>query len=227
MKEYQYTAKIYDPLLSVFMRPIRRKIIALVKQHKYVSVLDVCCGTGEQLKMLKQHGLEGKGIDLSEAMLAVAQQGEHKADCRLEDATQIGYGDASFGLVTTTFSLHEKKHETLYVKPKSWTSLSPTKVTRMIIIMKDLRKASCIAERITIVILLTIVLLSIPAFATAQEAEKSADQTAKELANPAGSLASLANNFSYRTFKGDLPDAGNQSALSYTFQPVLAMVMQK
>jgi len=111
MKEYHYTARVYDPLLSVFMRPIRQKIIALVKQGKYGSVLDVCCGTGEQLKMLKEHGFEGKGIDLSEAMLAVAQKGEFRVDCQLEDATQISYGDTSFELVTTTFALHEKKHE--------------------------------------------------------------------------------------------------------------------
>ena len=49
----------------------------------------------------------------------------------------------------------------------------------------------------------------------------SADETAKKLANPAGSLANLANNLSYRTYKGDLPGTQNQSAWSYTFQPVL------
>jgi len=112
MKEYHYTAKIYDPLLSPFMRPIRNKIIALVKQRQYSVILDICCGTGEQLKMLKQHGFEGKGIDLSEAMLSVANKGESKVDCTLQDATQVAYSDQSFDLVTTTFALHEKKHET-------------------------------------------------------------------------------------------------------------------
>lgn len=57
--------------------------------------------------------------------------------------------------------------------------------------------------------------------AFAQEQELSADETARKLANPAGSLANLANNLSYRTYKGDLPGAENQSAMSYTFQPVL------
>jgi hypothetical protein len=55
----------------------------------------------------------------------------------------------------------------------------------------------------------------------AQEAELSADEAAKELTNPAGSLANLANNITYRAFKGDLPDASSQYALTYTFQPVL------
>ncbi len=49
----------------------------------------------------------------------------------------------------------------------------------------------------------------------------SADETAKALANPAGSLANLANNLTYKTFKGDLPGAGDQTAVTYTFQPVL------
>jgi hypothetical protein len=57
--------------------------------------------------------------------------------------------------------------------------------------------------------------------ATAQQAKASAEETAKELANPAGSLANLANNFSYRTFKGDLPGADDQEVFTYTFQPVL------
>jgi hypothetical protein len=59
--------------------------------------------------------------------------------------------------------------------------------------------------------------------AVAQSAggEMSADAAAKALANPAGSLANLANNLTYRTFKGDLPDAGSQTAITYTFQPVL------
>jgi hypothetical protein len=62
--------------------------------------------------------------------------------------------------------------------------------------------------------------------AESKEAEKpmgeiSADDTAKALANPAGSLANLVNNLTYTTYKGDLPVAGTQTSLTYTFQPVL------
>ena len=49
----------------------------------------------------------------------------------------------------------------------------------------------------------------------------SADAIAKELANPAGSLASLKNNFEYRLYEGDLPDARDQDGWTYSFQPVL------
>jgi hypothetical protein len=57
--------------------------------------------------------------------------------------------------------------------------------------------------------------------ALAQDAGENADKVAKELSNPAGSLASLSANFQYTTFKGDLPGADDQDSFSFIFQPVL------
>jgi len=112
MQEYQYSAKFYDGILFPFIRPIRNKVIELVKQYRYKSILDVCCGTGDQLKLLKQHGYDGEGIDISDAMLRVAGEGEYKADCIHQDATQMHYDTAKFDLVMTAFALHEKEHNT-------------------------------------------------------------------------------------------------------------------
>ncbi|MEA2090995.1 MAG: class I SAM-dependent methyltransferase [Campylobacterota bacterium] len=110
MKEYEYSAKFYDKLLFPFIRPIRNKIIAIIKDYRYASILDVCCGTGDQLKLLKKHGFNGEGIDISDAMLSVAGNGIYKAECRHQDATQMHYRDAKFDLVMTAFSLHEKSY---------------------------------------------------------------------------------------------------------------------
>ncbi len=110
MKEYEYSAKFYDKLLFPFMRPIRNKIITIIKEYHFASILDVCCGTGDQLKLLKKHGFNGEGIDISDAMLSVAREGMYDADCRHQDATQMHYRDAKFDLVMTAFSLHEKSH---------------------------------------------------------------------------------------------------------------------
>jgi len=107
MEEYKY-AKLYDPLLYFFIQPIRRYILSLVEERGYTSVLDVCCGTGDQLKMLAKAGIEGEGVDLSDAMLAVAAKGKLPAKCLKEDASAMHYEDASFDLVMTTFALHEK-----------------------------------------------------------------------------------------------------------------------
>ena len=85
-----------------------------------------------------------------------------------------------------------------------------------------------IAKRLCLALLLA----ALPLPALAQESgdapatemdhqKASADAIAKELANPAGSLASLSNNFEYRDYKGDLPGADDQDGWSYSFQPVL------
>jgi hypothetical protein len=73
-----------------------------------------------------------------------------------------------------------------------------------------------IYERTTLIALLglCIVALSAP-YSHAQ----TADETARELSNPASSLASLANKFEYRWYDGDLPGAGAESGFRYIFQP--------
>lgn len=67
-------------------------------------------------------------------------------------------------------------------------------------------------------IILAIVLLgAIPAYAE----EQSADQVAKELANPNTPLASLRFKLQYRTYEGDLDGADDQNGTTVVFQPVL------
>ena len=112
MEAYQHSAKFYDRILFPFIRPIRNRVISLVRKYRYSTILDVCCGTGDQLKLLKQHGFNGEGIDISNAMLNVARKGKPKADCFHQDATQMQYENAKFDLVMTAFALHEKEHET-------------------------------------------------------------------------------------------------------------------
>ncbi len=112
MEEYQYSAKFYDRLLYPFIRAIRLRVIRVVKKYKYKTILDVCCGTGDQLKLLQTHGFEGEGIDISDAMLSIAQKGEVKANCKHQDAAKMDYEDTKFQLVMTAFALHEKDHDT-------------------------------------------------------------------------------------------------------------------
>jgi len=112
MPEYYYSARFYDRLLSPFLTPIRRRVLALVRKHRFERILDVCCGTGDQLKLLKKYGIDGVGVDLSEAMLSVARQGDPAADCILEDATRMHYEEGRFDLVMAAFALHEKDHDT-------------------------------------------------------------------------------------------------------------------
>ena len=60
---------------------------------------------------------------------------------------------------------------------------------------------------------------SVPEF-TEEQQGKSADEVAKELANPNNSLASLTFKNQFRWYTGDLPNADDQSNYTLLFQPV-------
>lgn len=64
--------------------------------------------------------------------------------------------------------------------------------------------------------------LAAPAFAQ----EKSADEVARELANPNNSLASLTFKNQYRLYTGDLPGADDQGNYTLLFQPVFPFSME-
>ena len=104
-------ADIYDFLLYPFINPIRKKILYLAEKYKYKSILDVCCGTGNQLKLLKSKGFNVSGIDLSDNMLKVAEKGVNAVKCFKEDAEAMSFKSKSFDMVMTTFALHEKTAE--------------------------------------------------------------------------------------------------------------------
>lgn len=107
MEEYSI-APFYDLLLYPFVAKLRHRLLDICRENNYSKILDVCCGTGDQLKLLQKHGFEAHGVDLSEKMLQVSRKGPYKPICRFEDATSMSYPDHSFPMAMTTFALHEK-----------------------------------------------------------------------------------------------------------------------
>jgi hypothetical protein len=66
---------------------------------------------------------------------------------------------------------------------------------------------------------LLVAVLTLVCFQGAYADDRTADEIAKDLSNPATPTSSLGNNFEYKAFKGDLPGAEDQESWSYTFQP--------
>lgn len=105
----EYTiAPVYDILLYPFVHKLRLKLLDICMEQEYDSILDVCCGTGRQLKMLRRQGFQVRGVDLSNEMLQVSQKGPFAPDCLNEDAAAMSFEDDSFQAAMTTFALHEK-----------------------------------------------------------------------------------------------------------------------
>ena len=109
MDEYRLLAPVYDPLLHMVMHRVRRKVVQIVQQLKPEQIIDICCGTGNQLKYLKRHGFHNIiGVDLSRSMLDQAGRGSSRVPCDQMDASAMNFEDNRFDLGIISFALHEK-----------------------------------------------------------------------------------------------------------------------
>ncbi len=107
MQDYQIIAPFYDFLLGPFMRSIRRDVLKIVLRLQPKNALDVACGTGEQLRLLSENGIDAVGVDMSEAMLRMCRKANPASDCLLQDATDMAFHNHCFDLVMISFALHE------------------------------------------------------------------------------------------------------------------------
>ena len=97
-------AGVYDMLLFPFLNRVRQITAQKILQYKPKSLIDICCGTGNQLKYLTNKGIELTGIDNSPHMLKNAKG----VNCYLQDATNIKLPEESFSMALIQLALHEK-----------------------------------------------------------------------------------------------------------------------
>ena len=107
--EYSLTATLYDHCLTPLLKAFRTDIRTVIQYRGHRRILDICCGTGDQLRSLEPGVEELVGIDNSEAMLARARKncGEHTA-LYLRDATQLDFSAGYFDCAILSFALHDK-----------------------------------------------------------------------------------------------------------------------
>ncbi len=103
------SAHLYDPLLGTVLRPLRQAIINRIPLSKDSEILDLCCGTGDQLMLLARKGFTRlHGLDLSADMLEVARKTTFPISFHLSDATDTPFPDGSFDVIIISLALHEK-----------------------------------------------------------------------------------------------------------------------
>ena len=105
-------AAIIDPLL----RDIRRYTPEFSGMQSGDKVLDVCCGTGEQVFQYSGRGIIATGIDLSPSMLRLAAMNKtrfhlEKSSFLSADATVLPFKDGCFDYASVSFGLHDKEGE--------------------------------------------------------------------------------------------------------------------
>ena len=107
MSDYRIVAPFYDWVLYPFMRGIRQDVLKMVEQIKPDRIIDVCCGTGDQLRLLRRSNMNALGVDASDAMLKVAARKSPGISCLKQDAAAMAFTDLSFDAAIVSMGLHE------------------------------------------------------------------------------------------------------------------------
>lgn len=103
----------YGALVDPLLKDMRASITEFAGMNPGDRVLDVCCGTGAQVLLYGRHGILATGIDISPAMLKMAERNKAKQSLdnisfQLADATDLPFADNSFDYVSVSFGLHDK-----------------------------------------------------------------------------------------------------------------------
>ncbi len=108
-----FLARIYDKVLHIPVRNIRSSVAKVIKNNGSGRVIDLCCGTGNQIVYLRKAGIENSiGIDISDNMLHQAWRNGLKDVCLKMDASATTFHNDEFDAAIMSFSLHEMHADT-------------------------------------------------------------------------------------------------------------------
>jgi SAM-dependent methyltransferase len=107
--EYRATASLYNRCISPFLKQMREDIRTFICHRRYKRIIDICCGTGDQLQLLEGPDMELVGVDNSISMLEQARRNCSDAvQLHLLDAEQLCFSTGAFDCAIISFGLHEK-----------------------------------------------------------------------------------------------------------------------
>jgi ubiquinone/menaquinone biosynthesis C-methylase UbiE len=106
--QYKNIASWYDKIFEPLNSGLRKIGMKMYPVKAGMDVLDIGCGTGAHLKLYQDESCNVFGIDLSAAMLKVAEKklGE-SAELKLCDASNTPFSDNRFDLILSSTVLHE------------------------------------------------------------------------------------------------------------------------
>src|SRR3990170_8246133 len=107
-KVFDILAPFYDIVTMPFSR-IRDKVVNFTDAKNGSKILDMATGTGKQAFAFAKKGYDVIGIDLSEAMLKVANKKNRYGNVKFQvgDATNLLFEDESFDISCMSFALHD------------------------------------------------------------------------------------------------------------------------
>lgn len=103
----------YGTLVDPLLKDLRAFVTEFAGMNPSDRVLDVCCGTGVQVLEYGRRGIIATGIDISPAMLRMAERNGTKQNLdnvsfQLADAANLPFTNNYFDYVSISFGLHDK-----------------------------------------------------------------------------------------------------------------------
>jgi demethylmenaquinone methyltransferase/2-methoxy-6-polyprenyl-1,4-benzoquinol methylase len=107
-KAFDFLAPFYN-LMTLPLVRVREQVVDFTRAGKGAKILDVATGTGQQAFAFAKRGYDVAGVDLTEAMLAIARKNNPNGLVKLEagDATHLRFEDNSFDVSCVSFALHD------------------------------------------------------------------------------------------------------------------------
>jgi len=107
----------YSTIIDPILKDIRVFSLSFSGIKKGNKVLDICCGTGDQLFYYAKEGIFSFGIDLDPKMIKMAEKKKKKlgldnVSFQVADAQNLPFENDFFDLTSISFTLHEKKNTT-------------------------------------------------------------------------------------------------------------------
>jgi ubiquinone/menaquinone biosynthesis C-methylase UbiE len=106
----------YSTLVDPILKEVRSCATVLAGVKAGDRVLDVCCGTGEQVFHYARMGAVATGVDQESSMIEVAEKNRKRrgfghATFRVASAAELPFPDGCFDCASISLGLHEMERE--------------------------------------------------------------------------------------------------------------------
>lgn len=106
----------YSTIIDPILKDVRPCVAELSGIKAGDRVLDVCCGTGDQVSHYEQKGAIATGVDQNLNMIELAERnrkrkGLKQSTFRLVSATELPFPDGYFDCASISLGLHEMERE--------------------------------------------------------------------------------------------------------------------
>ena len=106
----------YSTIIDPLLKDVRLYVPKFAGMKAGDRVLDICCGTGDQVFHYAEKGIVATGVDINPKMLEVAirnkkRQGLENVSFQLADAANLPFNNSYFDYASICFGLHDKQRE--------------------------------------------------------------------------------------------------------------------